>query len=292
MIFQRILLVGVLFLYPSIIQKSDGQSTCTSGQIFRDEVAQSQCTCRVFYPHGSCSNRCPVGQTICSVVDSGIYLADCNSDCTSVQNKDCDACGVWLSSLCLCEKFPSSCVWQHATGESWVQLARKNLATPNQPIHNILSLQTHQSLAMTGWDFGQLKYDPTSQGLAINPVRTVTQDQVHMHICPFNSDMRTFLTKMSTASISTYKTLTQIKLDPQFVQGNPPTMWCFASQTKNNPIKGNLMYDAINSVLQMNNVCNYNVAAAVMRDSNGYTWGCVTGDDHGDSEHRFLKNCN
>jgi hypothetical protein len=175
--------------------------------------------------------------------------------------------------------------------EGWVKLAGKNLATPNQPIPNILALQNHQSLAMTGWDFGQQFSDPSAQGLAINPVRTISQDQVHMHICNFNPPMRDFLATLSSASISTYQTLQKIPLSgTQFIRVNPDTMWCLASQTKNTPIDGTLVYNAINRVLNMPGICNYNVAAAVIRDKNDYTWGCVTAD-HGDAEHRFLVQC-
>ncbi|OQD86161.1 hypothetical protein PENANT_c008G01801 [Penicillium antarcticum] len=289
MIIQKILPVAVIFLCLNIIQKTVSQFICTSGDIFRDEVAT--CTCRDFTTGGSCTNRCPVGPTNCAAALSGIFLADCMSDCTSVQNKDCDACGIWLHSLCVCQQNASFCAWENSQGESWVKLAGQNLATTNEPIHNILALQTHPSLAITGWDFGQQISDPSSQGLAINPVRTVTQDQIHMHICSINPAMRTFLTSKSTSALSTYSTLQPIQLTPQFKQPRgSDTMWCLASQTKNSPISGNAIYGAINSVLQMHGICNYYVGAAVVRDGNGYTWGCVTADS-GDAEHRFLLNC-
>lgn len=282
---QSILLLSILFVYLCIIRKS-AASVCTSGEIFHDDVPS--CTCRVPSPGGNCPIQCPVGQTICPATLSGVHLADCSLDCTSSKNQDCDSCGLWLSSLCTCVQNPTWCDWQHGKGsESWVKLAGNKLAIPNQPIRNILALQNHQNLATTGWDFGQQASDPSSEGLAINPVRTITQDQVHMHICPFKKAMRDFLTTKSTASIQTYKTLQPIQLSPQFIEGIPPTMWCLASQSKSIPISGSLVDDAIKSVLQMKSVCNYNVAAAVVRDRNGYTWGCVTGD-HGDAEHRFL----
>lgn len=112
-----------------------------------------------------------------------------------------------------------------------------------------------------------------------------------MHICSINTDMRTFLTGKSSAGISTYSTLQPITLAKQFIQPTgPQTMWCLASQTKNTAISGKAIYGAINSVLQMPGICNYYVAAAVIRDGNGYTWGCVTADS-GDAEHRFLSSC-
>lgn len=284
---QRILFIGALFLYPSIIQKSAGQFICTSNDISREDVPT--CTCRAPSPGGFCPIQCQVGPSTCGQPLSGVYLAKCDSDCTSPANMDCDSCGLWLSSLCTCLQNPGYCDWQHGKGvPGWVKLAGGYLAIPNQAIRNILALQNQPpSLATTGWDFGQQYSNPSADGLAINPVRSVTQDQVHMHICPFNTDMRNFLTTKSTASIANYKTLQPIQLSQQFMHGNPTTMWCLASQNKNTPISGGSVYDAINSVLQMKNVCNFNVAAAVVRDGNGYTWGCVTGD-YGDTEHRFL----
>ncbi|KAJ5224436.1 uncharacterized protein N7469_007939 [Penicillium citrinum] len=297
MISQRILLLSFLLLYS---RKIAGQfiHVCTSDEISRDEVASNGCTCRQFSPHDTCT-KCPVGPSTCASEDSGICLSDCNFDCTSKQNENSDACGVWLHSVCECKQNPSLCNFQHGKGTTgWVKLGGQgNLATVDQPLRNILALQNHESLAKSAWDWGQQPFisDPSTQGLAINPVRTITQDQVHMHICDVNGDMVNFLTKISTNSaISNYQTVQSIKLEKPFIHdghNTPDTMWCLASQTKNTPIDGGLVHDAINSVMVKPKVCNFNVAAAVIRDSNGYTWGCVTAD-RGDSEHRFLDKCN
>ncbi|EPS26528.1 hypothetical protein PDE_01465 [Penicillium oxalicum 114-2] len=169
-------------------------------------------------------------------------------------------------------------------------MLNQHLATPNQPIRNLLDLQMSPSLASLAWDFGQSVADLSTTGLAINPARTVTQDQVHMHICPVNPNMQSALAKLS---YQTYFTLNPVQLNGPFsifANGAPNKMWCQVTPSKTSAITGTEVEKAIDSVLNMPGVCSYQVAAAMIKDTNGYTWACVTAD-RGDAEHRFLQNC-
>lgn len=289
MVPQRILLVTIISLCTNFIQvcasQSTGQSICTSLEIFNDNVAS--CTCRQFQTP-ACKNQCQISSssTSCPNTPSEIYLDNCASNCTSSTNSDCDACGIWLSGLCECLKPPTTkCERSSQTGLFWVQLEDRHLATVNEPIPNIVDLQRHSELARVAWDFGQKSSvsDLTSEALAINPARTITQYQIHMHICPFNTDMREFLSQQSRPS-----SLTPIPLPKRFqAQSGPKNMWCLASKMKHTPLSGTVVSGAINEVLQMKSICDYDVAAAVIKDKNDYIWACVTADSL-DAEHKFM----
>ena len=293
MFLPKILLVAGILLDPTFIEKSAGQAPiCTSSQIGQ-QGGLTGCTCRSFSGTGQCANRCPADPAGCGQQSpAGFYLKDCSADCTSDDNKDCEACGVWLSLVCQCLQ-TGSCPQSKPSGSFWVQLGRA-LVTTNVAIDNIVTLQkSHAGLAPFGWEFGQAQQsDPNTQGLAINPIHTITQDQIHMHICQKNTEMSKFLAT-PPGGISSYSSLAPISLPGTFQRDKQQTtMWCQASQAPNTRISGDDVSAAINKVLlgMFGSVCNYNVAAAVIRDDNGYTWACVTAD-RDDTEHRFLVNC-
>lgn len=287
MFVQRTILCLVLFLYLFVIPKVSSLSICTSKRIFDNHVGK--CSCRDFTTSTSamhCNKKCMVSGS-CGSEPAGFSLANCNGDCTSSANSDCDACGIWLHSLCECLQGLAHCTESNPGG--WWRL-NQNLATPNQPIPNILDLQMHPNLARLAWDFGQTVADLSTTGLAINPARTVTQDQVHMHICPVNSNMQGALAKLTYQSYSSLKPVRLNGAFSMFANGAPNKMWCQVAQSKTSNIAGSDVDKAISSVLGMQGICNYQVAAAMIKDSNGYTWACVTAD-RGDAEHRFLQNC-
>lgn len=283
---RAILCLLLLFLF--VILKVSSQSICTSKEIVDNNVGK--CSCRDFMTPSSaahCNRKCTVSGS-CGLAPVGFSLANCDGDCTYSSNSDCNACGVWLSTLCECLQSPVHCT--ESTPGGWWRLPGQNLATPNQPIHNILDLQMNSNLAPLAWNFGQNIADLSTTGLAINPARTVTQDQVHMHICPVNSNMQNALAKLSYQS---YSSLNPVHLNgafSMFANGTPGEMWCQVASSKTSNIAGSDVDKAISSVLGMPGICNYQVAAAMIKDANGYTWACVTAD-RGDAEHRFLQNC-
>ncbi|KAJ5622905.1 hypothetical protein N7490_011510 [Penicillium lividum] len=294
MFLPKILLVAAILLDPTFIEKSAGQATiCTSSQI-EQQGGLTGCTCRSFKGAGQCTTQCPADPAGCGKDSpTGIYLDSCTTDCTADANKDCEACGIWLNSVCYCLK-TGNCRQSSSSGSFWVQIGSA-LLTTNVAIDNIVTLQkSHAGLAQIGWDFGQMYYDASTQGLAINPVHSITQDQIHMHVCNKNAAMSNFLaTTGSTAQggISYYSSLTPITLPGSFQRDKQPsTMWCQAFQHPVTHIGGDDVSAAINKVLAMSSVCNYNVAAAVISDDNDYTWACVTAD-RDDAEHRFLVGC-
>lgn len=287
MFVQRTILCLVLSFYLFVIPKVSSQSICTSKEIFDNNVGK--CLCRAFttpISATSCNNKCTVSGS-CGSEPADFSLANCNGDCTYSSNSDCDACGIWLHSLCECLQGLGHCT--ESTPGGWWRLGQ-SLATPNQPIRNILDLQMNPNLAPLTWNFGQTVADLSTTGLAINPARTVTQDQVHMHICPVNSNMQGALAKLTYQS---YSSLNAVQLNgafSMFANGKPNQMWCQVAPSKTSNIAGSDVDKAIRSVLAMPGICDYQVAAAMIKDTNGYTWACVTAD-RSDAEHRFLQNC-
>jgi hypothetical protein len=169
----------------------------------------------------------------------------------------------------------------------WLKLNTK-LASTNVLIPNILDLQKfHQPQAIDVWNFGQGKAsDPKTQALAINSAHSITENQIHMHICDLNKKMKQDLTDLYTAHSQTptfYSALREIKDMPLLGE----RMFCRAAQQTNQPIPGATISADINTVLGRTDTCDYFVGAAVIIDNNGFTWSCVTADNESTEVKRF-----
>ena len=296
MVPRTISLVAIISLYLVLIQRIAGQSAgpsitptdCTSDQIQNNDVAACLC-------HGSdniCNNPCPVtpsglpvNKCLTTQVDSQVKLQNCGSSCAGENNHDCFGCWIWFEAVCYCLK-TSQCKKGNTHPHFWLQV-NSQLASTNLLIPNILHLQnSHAVLAASAWDFGQTASDPSNQALAINSAHSITQNQIHMHICNANTDMQKSLADLykghSQNTPSFYNTLKDIP--------NPPSgerMFCRASQNKLQPISGDSISKDINSVLMKSDICEYYVGAAVIRDDNDYSWVCVTADHLSTEVKRF-----
>ncbi|KAL2794629.1 hypothetical protein BJX66DRAFT_325256 [Aspergillus keveii] len=261
---------------------------CTSHEIETQNVGS--CTC------GGGDTECK--QPPCDATQSAsgcpfttihtqLLLDDCDGHCTADKNRRCKSCYIWFNALCSCYQNPGSCEKSSNAGSFWIQINHQ-LLTSNEAIPSILDLQTkHPSLATYGWEFGQSSKisDPNSQALVINSAHSITENQIHMHTCAINNDMLKALTDLST-NLGPAKfnqlTLTQLP-GPPGVQVDP--VYCRAVQSKNTPVSGQQVSDDINEV--MGKECKYYVGAAVMRDTNGYTWDCITADSKSTEYKRF-----
>ncbi|OQE13140.1 hypothetical protein PENFLA_c053G09877 [Penicillium flavigenum] len=141
--------------------------------------------------------------------------------------------------------------------------------------------------AIDVWNFGQEKAsDPKTQALAINSAHSITENQIHMHICDLNKKMKQDLTDLYTAHSKTptfYSALREIKDMPLLGE----RMFCRAAQQTNQPISGATISADINTVLGRTDTCDYFVGAAVIIDNNGFTWSCVTADNESTEVKRF-----
>ncbi|CEN60908.1 hypothetical protein ASPCAL07579 [Aspergillus calidoustus] len=248
-------------------------SSCTCGG--GDDVCMTQCDATQ-----SASSFCPF-----TTISSQLHLDDCDGHCTSDKNRRCKSCWIWFNALCSCYQ-NSNCEKSSNTGSFfWIQLNR-HLLTTNAPIPSILDLQTkHSALAPFGWEFGQTQKisDPASQALVINSAHSITENQIHMHTCPVNSEMLKRLTELSTnPGPAHFSNLVSVTLPGP--SGVLP-VYCRTMQQKDTPVEGKQVSGDINEVMQKE--CKYYVGAAVMRDSNGYTWDCITADSQSTEYHRF-----
>jgi hypothetical protein len=169
----------------------------------------------------------------------------------------------------------------------WLKVNTK-LASTNVLIPNILDLQKfHQPQAIDVWDFGQEKAsDPKTEALAINSAHSITENQIHMHICAPNKKIQQDLADLYNAHGKTptfYSALREIKNVPS----SGRRMFCRAAQKPLQLIPGATISDDINKVLQMTDTCDYYVGAAVIKDTNDFIWSCVTADNESTEVKRF-----
>ncbi|OJJ96313.1 hypothetical protein ASPACDRAFT_63758 [Aspergillus aculeatus ATCC 16872] len=271
---------------------------CTNAQILKsDKATLAHCECSK--GDQKCSTQCPVspapvGSPCPPNLLTQLHLNDCAHHCLADTNHVCSSCGVWFHSLCTCLQ-TGTCVQQYpnpAPGAAyWVKTPGGDLATVTVPVADILALEAeHPKLAEEGWDFGQSSAlavsNPATQALVINSVHSITHNQIHMHLCPLNRDMQRLLTQLVTPKtpLSQFKSRQPVRLTPQF---GGQLMYCQAAQSKNQPIPGRIMSENIKAVRDDKSLCDYEVGAAVMRDSNGITWGCVTADHLSTEYKRF-----
>ncbi|KAL2826867.1 hypothetical protein BDW59DRAFT_144861 [Aspergillus cavernicola] len=282
MLLQRILFGTLIMLGPYLTQGTIA-ADCSSHDIETQNVGS--CTCGG--GGDICTTQCDATQSASgcpyTTILSQLFLDDCNGHCTLDKNRRCKSCWIWFNALCSCYQ-SGSCEKSSNTGSFWIQVD-SHLLTTNEPIPSILDLQKHPSLSQYGWDFGQSQKisDPNSQALVINSAHSITENQIHMHTCPINSDMLKALTDYSTnLGPAVFNKLTYVSLPGP--SGVSP-VYCRAAQQKNTPVGGQQVSDDINEV--MGRECKYYVGAAVVRDSNSYTWDCITADSQSTEYHRF-----
>ncbi|KAJ5946173.1 hypothetical protein N7454_003012 [Penicillium verhagenii] len=159
----------------------------------------------------------------------------------------------------------------------WVKV-NSEIITTSSPISDILDLQTnHPSLAPFGWDFGQQSgvSNSANDALVINSVHSITEDQIHMHVCHVNTGMKNFLGSLTP---SQYYDLKDIQIVGEKI-------YCRASHSPGQPVSGDVVSADINTV--MGQECKYYVGAAVLRDKNDLAWSCITADHVSTEYKRF-----
>ncbi|KAJ6032630.1 hypothetical protein N7540_003362 [Penicillium herquei] len=285
---------SILLVCLVLIQGIAGQSAivgalktpddCTSDNIQNNNLGNCQC-------HGSnnvCDNVCPAvpsGLTGCAKANSQTALFDCAASCSGEHNHCCSSCWIWFQAVCTCKQ-SGGCITSGPNTPNWIKL-NSELASTSILLTNILQLQSsQQALATALWDFGQQKAsDPSTQALAINSAHSITESQIHLHICTPNDGMKNFLTGLyqgHSSSPTFYNVLRDIP-NPY----NGERMFCRASQIAKQTIPGGSIFDDINTVLKRSDTCDYYVGAAVIRDNNGYSWVCVTEDNLSTEKKRF-----
>ncbi|KAM0253073.1 hypothetical protein ACHAQJ_007449 [Trichoderma viride] len=126
-----------------------------------------------------------------------------------------------------------------------------------------------------GFDFAQEKanYNPAKEALALNSVRSRTQEQFHIHVChrPTTQNPRV-IAILDKAKHNPTKELKQIP-------GHD--LYCVTVEKGKGPIKD--FAESIHNLLDVPTppVCRGLAGAAIIQDSYQNTWGCVTGSKDG-----------
>lgn len=275
-------LVMVILLFLGLAVRIGGQQQpdCTNQQILQNDLSGG-CVCSG--GKDKCNVQCSVGPDVPNCPNgllSQLTLDHCSLHCATESNHHCTGCWIWFEPLCKCLQ-SGGCPQSNPKPPFWVKV-NSELATTNLPISDILDLQqNHQFLAKFGWDFGQQNgvSNPGTEALVINSVHSITEDQIHMHICPLNTGMKHFLGNLYQGIPAAYSNLAEVQITGY-------KMFCRASQTAGQPIPGDTISADINSVIQQQQ-CKYFVGAAVIRDSNDFTWSCVTADHFSTEYGRF-----
>ncbi|KAJ5919077.1 hypothetical protein N7466_010020 [Penicillium verhagenii] len=254
---------------------SQQQTECTNGQIQQRDLS----TCKCSGGNDQCTTTCSAGPDAPNCpndVLSQYNLDHCSLHCGAESGHHCKACWIWFDPLCNCLQ-SGGCQQSSNNAPFWVKV-NSEIITTSSPIPDILDLQTnHPSLAPFGWDFGQQSgvSDTSKDALVINSVHSITEDQIHMHVCPVNTGIKNFLGSLTP---SQYYDLKDIQITGY-------TIYCRASHSAGQPVSGDVVAADINTV--MGKECKYYVGAAVLRDKNDLAWSCVTADHLSTEYKRF-----
>lgn len=203
---------------------------------------------------------------------------------------NCRGCGVWYTSLCnqlqLCLKGSPHCQAEPKVqpgSTSWIVLpeGKDPLVTTTDLLPGILEMLNNPGKYGGAFDFAQDHYNPKTQALALNSVRSRTMEQFHIHMCPRpakGTKVLPRLDKATPASSSNMQFIPKTKPDD-------PNLWCLGVKGKG-PIKN--FVQAINAQLQKIDpktkkplICKGLASAAIIQDSHLNTWGCVSDDPKG-----------
>jgi hypothetical protein len=146
-------------------------------------------------------------------------------------------------------------------------LSANDLITTTQLLPGILELsQAHDPEG--GWTLGQDTYNRGQQGLAINSVQSRSEEQIHIHVCPFGTTSQGLRDTLSHQKYSNYVSLADV---PGF-----SNLQCRVAPQRGIPIT-----DVARSIKDFiakppSTECDYYVGAGVLTDNNDFTWMCIS----------------
>jgi CDP-diacylglycerol pyrophosphatase len=144
-----------------------------------------------------------------------------------------------------------------------------NLITATQLIPGIRELYVEDP-----WTWGQQLWKPGKGALAINSVRTRSQEQIHMHICRAHDETQKFLGQLDFTQY--LKAMTEV---------TEKKWMCQAGETGATSMDG--MVAKVQGQLANDRWCPDFIGAAMIADSKGRIWACVTTEESETTEFSF-----
>jgi hypothetical protein len=200
-----------------------------------------------------------MGQCNIAGLHSVSKLKACDQGCIDA-NQPCDNCFLWFNSLCKCQKNGNCPTF--TSNPEWVKIASGKLISTTQKTPGILELQSEAP-----WQYGQSDLDRQNKALTINSVKTRTEEQIHVHVCPVKEVVQRILASQNYAKFP--------KLAPIMLPVPEPWL-CKVNPKKGQDISG-VTADLQAEIKKAK--CKDFIGAAVVVDSNDRTWACVTTDD-------------
>lgn len=259
---------------------------CTPSDIVNHNV--KGCDCGPRLKTDKCLNLCYACSPQFPIEVNKKHVKDCEAGCRLASDVDCMGCGLWFRTVCGCVKDPTNpkvCSADKAispgSDKTWIHLVNKppehDLISSTSIIPGILDMTSTvqgtpaRKYMERGWTYAQERWDPSKQALAMNPWLVRTMEQVHIHLCDFNTDLRDALKKETFQSEHQLVKLANQKWD---------SLWCVG--LKKGLVRENvvdLLADMIKK--QKGNICPQVVGAGMMMDDDQRLWACATTDRHG-----------
>lgn len=239
---------------------------CNSRNITSMDVGT--CTCQP--ERFGCQNFSSCSVCGIPALQSYRNMTSCDRGCED-RDWNCEGCGLWFHSLCDCLQQPTKCNTsspiQSGTPPIWALLettgTAHNLITTTEHVPGILELSNAPQRYDAGWVFAQEHYNPQREALALNSFRARTHEQIHIHVCPRNSNLPGILSKETPNFSNRFVPLL-----------NDPQVHCIT--VLSSTVLRNFATNIV-SFLSTTSECPKLVGAGIIQDSQGvYTWGCVT----------------
>jgi hypothetical protein len=256
-----------LGLSPFILEICSAQNnpgtgnSCSTDRIEKGATALGGCQCSAGKEKEPKCQKCPLTECNVPGLLSVSRLATCNQGCIDA-NHPCDNCFLWFDSVCNCQKH-GNCPTFNLNPE-WVRIASGKLISTTKKTPGVLQLQSEAP-----WQYGQRDLDRPNKALTINSVKTRTQEQIHIHVCPVKEIVQRIL---ASQKYTDFQDMGPIKMPV----ADPNPWLCKVNPTKGQTISG-VTADLQNQIKKAK--CKDFIGAAVVVDSNDRAWACVTTDD-------------
>jgi hypothetical protein len=259
---------------------------CSASDIAHHRV--SGCDCRPKIEQNTCEKQC--NTTSCTPQLTNVKHAnDCSAGCRLDSDGDCKGCGLWFHSVCGCVKDPSDpkkCLADvpisQGSPNTWIRLVNEDpkehdLITSTSMIPGILDMTGAPSPYFErGWVYGQKQWKAGNQSLAMNPWVVRTMEQVHIHICELNTDLRDVFNQQT---LKTDKRLVPLDTKVQKYR----SLFCIG--VKKDEVIDNFVALLAEKIryegTKKGSVCPELFGAGMMMDDQRRTWACATTERHG-----------
>ncbi|KAL7914668.1 hypothetical protein GGI35DRAFT_434960 [Trichoderma velutinum] len=255
----------------------------------------SKCTCEPHHKDTCHKDGCTACRGAADIQFRFTKSVNCHPGCTD-DDKECTGCGLWFSTLCTCLRYDDcnkTASYSNPPKDQAIFVltnSDERLVTTTDLLPGILEMANNPPRYEVGWKFAQGNFDPKTQALVLNSVRSRTHEQLHIHVCdkpePADPRVLAILDNIPKKDHNLGRQLKQV--------ANHEDLYCRTIEAGSKDMNVYDFVAAIKEVLDNQSldvdgkICHGFAGAAIIRDNHLNIWACVSGNRDGPLS-RFCK---